>query len=154
MLYMINPTGKALHDDKEIYGSLLRCFAPPPRRCPFLLPKNTRNLSVFREHSSPSGNNSKNILRISQKFLPEGLSCSRNTDRVKDKDVWIVSVWCPSVCALLLKKWDFGIIGYRYWCKITKPCSRCSDFKIHIVHNVCFKICTMWLLKKLIWTTQ
>ena len=38
MLYMINLTGKALHDDKEIYGSLLRCFAPPPRRCPFLLP--------------------------------------------------------------------------------------------------------------------
>ena len=34
--------------------------------------------------------------------------------------------------------------------KSTKPCSRCSDFKINIVHNVCFRFCTMLVFKKLI----
>ena len=30
-------------------------------------------------------------------IIARRLLCSRNTDRVKDKDVWIVSVWCLSV---------------------------------------------------------
>ena len=78
-------------------------------------------------------------------LLPEGLLCSRSTDRVKDKDVWIRVSVCLSGVAFWLKSEILIFWDTDTRCKITKPCSRCSDFQIC---TMCvLKICTMLLFK-------